>query len=124
MINLLQDLMQDRRIRHIQDRVDGISTSSKMNASAAAREVTVELNQRMNKLLLTNVALMELLIEKTGITEDDIAKKISEIDLRDGKEDGKLNERATLPPAKDCPECDAKICRDFNRCLFCGYEDV
>ena len=64
-----------------------------------------------------------LLIEKTDISEQDIKSKITEIDLRDGTKDGKYDAKAAAPPAKDCPKCDAKISRDFNRCLFCGYQD-
>lgn len=124
MFDLFVDLMQDRRLNHMQERVSSLSESSRMNARDAAYEVTSELSKRVNKLLLMNMALAELLIEKTDLTQDDIKTKIAEIDLRDGELDGKINEKSSLPPAKDCPECDAKICRDYNRCLFCGFEDV
>lgn len=44
--------------------------------------------------------------------------KVLEIDIRDGTRDEKY-----IAFAKDCPKCDAKIARDFNRCLFCGHID-
>ena len=123
MWDLFREFNQDRRINHLQDRIDGIRVGAKFNARDAAYEVTNELNTRVNKLLLMNMAMMELLIEKTDISEQDIKSKITEIDLRDGTKDGKYDAKAAAPPAKDCPKCDAKISRDFNRCLFCGYQD-
>jgi len=122
MFSLFQDYYQDNRIRHLEERISSAKTSSAMGAMAAAAEVTIGLTKRINKLQLMNMALVEILVDKIGVTDEEIKLKISEIDLRDGKIDGEIDEKELGEAAKDCPDCDAKICRDFNRCLFCGYE--
>ena len=73
--------------------------------------------EHLDKLLLICQAMWELVKEKTDLKDEDLLKMVTELDLKDGKPDGKY----TKPPV-DCPKCGAKICRKFNRCLFCGQE--
>jgi len=40
---------------------------------------------------------------------------MNELDMKDGVHDGKY-----VKPPQDCPKCGSKMCRKFNRCLFCG----
>ncbi len=51
------------------------------------------------------------------MTEEDLLKRITEIDGMDGRIDGRVTK-----PALQCPKCKSVVCRQFNRCLFCGYE--
>lgn len=73
--------------------------------------------EHLDRLLLICQAMWELIKEKTDLKDEDLLKMVTELDLRDGKPD----RRYTNPPV-DCPKCGAKICRKFNRCLFCGHE--
>ena len=85
----------------------------------AGAQTTIErMEGTLDRLALLSRAMYELLQDATGVTDDQLAAKVSEIDLRDGKEDGKVT-----PAPKPCPQCDSMICATFNRCLFCGYED-
>ena len=55
---------------------------------------------------------------KTEAEYKQLAEKITAIDMRDGRADGKVTAQQ-----KQCPKCSSMICARFNRCLFCGYED-
>ena len=82
---------------------------------ATLQEMTV----RMDRLALVTRALFELLSEKAGVTERDLARKIAEVDARDGVVDGRMT-----TPAKPCPACGGMMSPKFNRCLFCGHRDL
>jgi len=62
--------------------------------------------------------MFELLHETSGISEEQLKKKIVEIDGRDGNVDGRIT-----PQIKKCPKCAATMSPQFGRCLFCGYKD-
>jgi len=76
------------------------------------------LEEKIGRLALINRAMYELLKDSARISDEQLAAKVTEIDLRDGREDGKVT-----PQQKKCPQCDSMICARFNRCLFCGYID-
>lgn len=85
----------------------------------AAMQMTVErVEERMAHLALICRAMFELLQEKTGVTQRELAAKITEVDVRDGKADGRMT-----PQPKHCPSCRSMMSPRFNRCLFCGYRD-
>jgi hypothetical protein len=94
---------------------------SKAEATEYASRVVAHANvphaEHLDKLLLICQAMWELVKEKTDLKDEDLLKMVTELDLKDGKPDGKY----TKPPV-DCPKCGAKICRKFNRCFFCGQE--
>jgi len=77
-----------------------------------------QLEEKVGHLALICRALFELLQRTAGVSERDLAAKITEIDLRDGKADGRMT-----PQPKLCPSCGSMISPKFNRCLFCGYRD-
>ena len=85
--------------------------------SAGAKIERVE--ERLEKLLLVNMAMWELIQECTNLTEEDLACKIREIDLRDGVEDGKKTSVVKL-----CPKCNRTMSPKHSRCLYCGAEDL
>ena len=85
---------------------------------AGVRTSVRQLDDKVDRLALICRAMYELIRESSDISDEQLAAKVTEVDLRDGKADGKMT-----PQQKDCPECDAKICARFNRCLFCGYKD-
>ena len=89
------------------------------SGQVSTRELLRQLNERIDKLVLICRASFELLQEASGVTDQQLAERITEIDLRDGRADGKMTPQQTR-----CPKCGAGICAKFNRCLFCGYEDT
>ena len=73
------------------------------------------LEMQVEKLRLVSRALCELLIESTGLTEDQLLAKIDEIDLRAGSKDGQMSARA-----EKCPECGRTAGLGRVRCQYCG----
>nr|AAP32756.1 unknown [uncultured bacterium] len=110
----LFDYLRNQRINEIQGELDSLSRRSQSNQ----QNDYLSLSKRINQLVLVNHALAEIICQRLGISNKEIVEKVLEIDLRDRTKDGKY-----VALAKDCPKCDAKIARDFNRCLFCGYID-
>lgn len=71
---------------------------------------------QINKLNLICQAMWELIRDNTRLTEDDLLKKVKEIDLRDGVEDGKIT------PDQNCRKCNRRLQKRQARCLYCGEE--
>lgn len=106
---------------HYKNMVDSRKELDSMNRNAQETQAESHtiISNRIDQLTLLNHAISEIICEKLGVSNQEIIDKMMEIDLRDGVQDGKY----TAPP-KDCPDCQAKISREFNRCLFCGYEET
>ena len=71
----------------------------------------------VEKLLMITEALWALLKDQHGYSDEELVKRIEEIDLRDGKLDGKV---ASAP--KECPSCKRAISKKRSACLYCGQE--
>ncbi|MAP23455.1 MAG: hypothetical protein CL589_21240 [Alteromonadaceae bacterium] len=71
------------------------------------------LEDKIDSLYLLNLAALELLNE-LGISKEKIESKIEEIDLRDGKADGKVSSPT------NCPDCGHRISKKRTHCFFCG----
>ena len=102
------------------------STNASFAASAARRseakagEVERELHiltERLDKLVLINMAMWSLLTESTRLTEEDLQQRVQEIDLQDGVADGKVSKGV-----RKCGACGRTVSKRHRRCLFCGEE--
>lgn len=80
---------------------------------AKAKAESVE--QRLERALLTMEAMWTLLRDRLHATDDDLARRILELDESDGILDGKVRR-----PPKACPHCARTIPTRFPRCLYCG----
>jgi len=76
-------------------------------------------DDRVEHLALLCQAMFELLQERTDLTGNDLAKKMEEIDLRDGKADGKIT-----PEIRKCSQCGRTVSPKFGRCLYCGNQEA
>lgn len=74
-----------------------------------------ELQSRVDGLALGCQALWELLCENTSLSDRDIEARMQEIDLRDGKADGKMS-----TTVRDCPTCHRPVNARRPTCLYCG----
>jgi hypothetical protein len=63
--------------------------------------------------------MWEILNEKLGVSENELLVKVREIDLRDGREDGK--KRRIL---KKCPGCERVMNEGRTCCVYCGAEGL
>lgn len=86
------------------------SEASSVHSDVASLKMDVE------RLLMITEALWKILKEKHGYEENELIKQIVEIDMRDGKLDGKV---APEPPQK-CPRCSRTLFKSRPRCLYCG----
>lgn len=94
--------------------------AARANAKArSVQEMLRMLEDRIDKLILANMAMWELIKERTDLTESDLATRISEIDLRDGKADGKMTRTV-----KKCGKCGKTMSARHNHCLYCGAVDL
>jgi hypothetical protein len=95
----------------------GHSTASAARSEAApARSELESLKMDAERLLMITEALWMILKEKHGLDDNDLVRRIVEIDMRDGKLDGKLPAEA---PRK-CPKCERTLFKKMPRCLYCG----
>jgi hypothetical protein len=76
------------------------------------------LENKIESLALACQSLWEILEERTDITSDDLDRKMEEVDLRDGKKDGRLS-----AAAKTCGSCGRKTSRRRPICLYCGTDN-
>lgn len=90
------------------------------NASSTARDAKSELrtlSTQVDRLTLACQAMWEILRDQTNVTEKDLTDKITEIDLRDGIEDGKMSAQVV-----ECPKCHRNSNSRRNSCVWCGEE--
>ena len=71
--------------------------------------------QRIDKMAITIHAMWLLISENTSFTEEDLKKRIIEIDMTDGKLDGRVRKKPLI-----CKKCGAGISYRFKKCLICG----
>ena len=85
-----------------------------LKATEAHRQMRF-LADRLDKLLLVNMAMWELLKDRTELTEEDLMAKVQEVDLRDGRADGKVSKTVSK-----CPQCGRTMSPRHKKCLYCG----
>ena len=78
-----------------------------------------ELEERLDHLTLACMAVWSLLQETTKLTEEDLMERVKQIDLADGKQDGKLK----LGVSK-CAQCGRVMSQRHIRCLYCGADKL
>jgi predicted Zn-ribbon and HTH transcriptional regulator len=97
-------------------------TEAVIEARRAARsmqEFEMKLGENFDRLTLICRAMWELMREQTNLTEEDLMKKVKEIDLSDGSLDGKVR----TPPQK-CSKCGRTVSKRHMRCIYCGAESL
>lgn len=109
------------RSAHAAEAVSGNETARELGARQAERAARAveRFEQRIDRLALLSMALWSLLKEHTDLTEDDLLERVRQIDLTDGKEDGKAKKRVAK-----CPKCGRTMSPRHGRCLYCGAEDL
>ena len=86
--------------------------------SRDAVESVVRLRESMDRLTLVCHAMWSLLKENTKLSEDDLLAKVKEIDLMDGKLDGKLKKQVGIA----CNACQKANNRRHRQCIYCGAD--
>lgn len=91
--------------------------ASAKSAARKARRTAEEMELRLERALLACEAMWSILCEKLGVTDEDLLNRINDIDLSDGRLDGKVRK-----PAVACPTCHRTIARHQARCMYCGQQ--
>ena len=86
-------------------------------ANNAIHEVE-NLKQDVEKLLMITEALWGIIQEQLEYDDEELIRRIEEIDLRDGKLDGRV--KGGPPP--ECPQCGRVLIGKRPQCLYCGTE--
>lgn len=107
---IMWDIYQEIRINDLRAR--------QLDAESSVRSTAGDLDdmtRHIRKLALVSQALYELMKERTGITDEELRRKIDAIDMRDGGLDGKID----LAPLK-CPKCGMGVSSGALKCKGCG----
>ena len=88
-------------------------------AAAQARKAQSDvelLKCDVERLLMVTEALWTILKEQHGYDDNELIRRVAEIDVRDGRLDGRLAKEA---PAQ-CPHCGRPLIRKRPFCMYCG----
>jgi hypothetical protein len=88
-----------------------------MAGSGNAIEAWAELDARVDRLLLVIEAMWSMLKEQ-GLTDEQLATRIHEIDSSDGVVDGRR-----VIPTVTCRSCGSQVMGGLPRCQICGTEN-
>ncbi len=109
-MSFLWDMAQDQRIGEVSSKASGARSQAQ-----TAQEQTEQLESRLESLMLANAAMWSLLRERLGVTDGELIERMRQIDLLDGKADGKMSARVL-----ECPTCKRTMSTRFRRCVYCG----
>ena len=102
----------------------GIESSHAQQAAGVARSAarraetrTKDLEDRLDRAMLACEAMWSLLRDKLGLTDEMLRDRITEVDLSDGKLDGKVARKVG-----PCPNCKRPNSDRFIHCMYCGLQ--
>lgn len=110
----LWDLLQNRQIRRNQSDI----ARTRYQAGNARTDVEA-LERDHERLKLLTLSLWALLKKRTGLTDDDLAQMIEQVDLSDGKRDGRVDSPSTM---QACPACNHQVPGSAVTCPYCGQQ--
>ena len=97
----LRRLADTASLAHTQARLaQARSDRSRLGAEKRVREVEEDVAQ----LTIVMEALLELFSEQGAVTRSDLARKVAEIDARDGVIDGKITKAEEVAPPQEKPK--------------------
>ena len=118
-----REIMEDIFWNLAQQKQIGNAKSEAADAKRTAKsaeEKIADLEQSFDRLLLINRALWEILQQFHRVDDAFLAKKVQEIDLRDGRADGKFSRQRLL----HCRRCGKVLNKRHTRCIYCGAPDL
>ncbi|MBS1706494.1 MAG: hypothetical protein JST40_11510 [Armatimonadetes bacterium] len=95
----------------------GVDTDARGMARRAETEVEF-LKRRVETLEFCMMAAWEILSEHLQISPENLKAKLKEIDLRDGVEDGRVQQHLN-----ECPHCHRRLLSRISpKCAWCGRD--
>lgn len=110
LLGFMWDVYQQHQIGETQDRLNRAATT----AYSTGEDVRA-LRAQVDHLSMVNMALWSVVREKLGLADEELARRVEEIDLSDGKLDGKVG-----VPTRECADCGRVMAARHERCLYCG----
>jgi hypothetical protein len=110
----LWDVFQQAQIHKASSEAEAARRDAR-HADTRLHAEVLRLEARIDGLALICQALWEVLREKTQLRELDIEAKIREIDLRDGRKDGRMTGTPTT-----CAHCHRPTHTRQRVCMYCG----
>ena len=97
---------------------EAVSRSQNVESRVNSTERDVrELQRQVDSIALACQAMWELLADRNGLTDTDLSQRMQEVDLRDGKADGKMTK-----VTRSCPACDRPVNPRRKQCIYCGEQ--
>ena len=112
-MHIFWEIHQQRRIGQAKS-----AANSAKSAAVDAKAQVREFQRQLDKSMMLVEALWTLCQEAHGWTDQQLVDRVTDIDLRDGKLDGKVSRSA-----RPCPECERIIAADRSQCMWCGSRD-
>lgn len=103
------------------DNNTNITRLEAIDAKARAREAGTEitfLKQKVEKLMMITEALWLIVKETNNLTDEELKEKILQVDLKDGKLDGRV--AANAEETDYCPKCGQVLQKNKYVCIYCG----
>ncbi len=92
------------------------ANSARSAARRAATDVAI-MQGEIERLLMITEALWGMLKEQNAFDDDELVRRITEIDLRDGKLDGRVSKKEE---PRRCPTCNRVLSKKRPLCIYCG----
>jgi hypothetical protein len=74
------------------------------------------LEARCDRLAVLCEAMWTLLRDQLNLTDEQLLDRINEVDLTDGRLDGKVERGSAIT----CHKCNRNVARKFAKCMYCG----
>lgn len=98
-----------------------VSAGSTARSTGSLERRVGQLADRLGRLELTVQGVYRVLEEQGSITNEQFRELLVQVDLEDGREDGRVGpDRSERAPK--CPSCARPISRKRTSCVFCGAE--
>jgi hypothetical protein len=113
------ELYQQGRIREASANADAARSAARTNETDVRdlRSTVQRLERQVERLTLASLALAEILRDRLGVKQEEIEAQVRDIDVRDGKLDGRLNQPVQV---KRCEACTRVNGPQRLTCLYCG----
>jgi len=95
-----------------------LASASAPDAAAKAKVVppdSSDLRSQLDRLQMICEAMWQVIKERVGSDDEHLLKLVEQIDLRDGRLDGR-----SAPAASNCSACGRMVSVRTGVCLFCG----
>jgi hypothetical protein len=107
-------LHQDRQLAEAERQAD-----AGRRAADQANSRIRDLEADVDRLRLACAAMWSLLKERCSVSDQEFADRLRDLDLRDGKLDGRM-----APEASTCSKCGRVMSARHQRCMYCGAEGL